>query len=384
MLVAVCVAFSLLGKPLMISGWVPYWRCARAIKTAQDHSNLFCQMSAFSYEVGAQGVLRDPLKKNTQLWESLRTTCSEKDILFVPTIFWNSTNRMTIVFSSKELTKKHRKAILELVLTNNYAGININYERIGAQNRTPFVTFLEKLSKDLHRNKRVLHLTIPGRTGDSTVAFVKHPKRSPFSCTSLKKMVLDCIRPKKPENDRSHYKKIVARCCDQVHVMGYDEWGSPHRSNPEHLENEYYLSHASNQWVEQILTYALSYIPRHKLVLGIPTYGLEVAITHTPEKILFQKRRHLNFYSAAELSKTVQQEPKRTAGGELSFTYHTGTEKRYVCYLSAQSIQEKINLAKKYQIKGINLFTINGHEDPELWTILETDAPCTALTANQS
>nr|MBA2307458.1 hypothetical protein [Candidatus Dependentiae bacterium] len=289
--------------------------------------------------------------------------CIQAHILSVPTLCWTNIQEMSAVLSDKDKLKKHKKAVLELVLTHELDGININYERVDSKDKEAFTTFLEDLSKELHRNKKVLHLTLEARTSDYTVVAL-------YDTTYLRpRMLLNAGNTWVTRR----YKKVVAECCDQVHIMGYDEFGSPYASNRNHLDNEYYVSHSSNRWIEQIITHALSYIPRHKIVLGVPVYGYEFVITPTDYGITFKKKRSLYYRAATELCLLMQKKPVRTAGGELSFTYKTGDENRYVCYMSAETIQEKIALAKKYRIKGINIFCINGNEDPALWNVLEKE-----------
>ncbi|MBA2307535.1 hypothetical protein H0W26_05365, partial [Candidatus Dependentiae bacterium] len=70
--ILLCVVLPLNGRSFMISCWVPYWRCAPAIARVQEHLGIFDQVSPFSYEVGPEGVIKDPFKKNLPLWDILR------------------------------------------------------------------------------------------------------------------------------------------------------------------------------------------------------------------------------------------------------------------------------------------------------------------------
>ncbi len=363
----------------MISCWVPYWRSAQAIATVHDQIGLFNQVSPFSYEVQADGTLKDPFKKNTPLWDSLKEACLKRNILFVPTVTWTNTQEMHTLFSDKNKLTKHTDDLLDLVEKKQLDGININYERIHSQDRTAYISFLERLSKKLHRNKKVLHISIGGRTSDSKSGLSEPLLKQASSLFSFSLYKPEVSLSPGYGREARRYKKVIGECCDQVHIMGYDEWGTPHRSSHEHLKNEYYVSHSSNQWVEKIILYSLSYIPRHKLVLGVPTYGLEFAITNFNGTISFKKKRSLNFGTITELFTSQQKKPRRTAGGELSFTYNNGEEDRYVCYVDAQSIKEKIALVKKYGIKGINIFTVNGNEDSALWLTLEKELLLSSL-----
>ncbi len=351
---------------------------------------IFDQVNPFSYEVNAQGLLKDTFKRKMPYWNELHTKCIRRKVPFIPTIFWTHTEDMHNVLSDAIKLKNHTTEILNLVEAHKLDGININYERISSKDRPHYLSFLQDLSKELHKRKLELHVSMGGRTSDSTIGLMNVTKPK---TTDLLPVALSSLQPEplktqpitsvslSPGSGKEalHYKKVIAECCDQVHIMGYDEWGTPHKYDEEHLKSEYYISHSSNQWIEQILTYALTYIPRHKIVLGLPTYGLEFTILNEKGKITYKKKRNITCPIATELAHAHKKKPLRTHGGELSFTYTEGTDTRYVCYLDAQCIKEKIALVKKYRIKGINIFTINGNEDYILWSVLEKELLSSSL-----
>jgi spore germination protein YaaH len=361
-------------KAFMLGGWVHYGRCEKGIGTARHHLHLFDLLSPFSYEVNKSGIIWDPFKRKKKCWQELHNLCKQHNITFVPTIWWTETKIMHEILSHKEKRNAHIENILEIVDTNGFDGININYERVSNDDRNAFLSFIEDLSKKLHERGLLMHLTIGGRTSDNTISIVyPHEKKiKPVVQKQFKKLIHVSLNPGKGK-DAARYKRVYSECCDQVTVMGYDEWGRPYKHSAEHLKNKYYYSHASNQWVEQILQYHLSFIPPEKLVLGVPTYGLEFKILKNKGELSFKKTRNITHPIAMELAHARRLAPTRTAGGELSFTYKTTFDERYVCYLDAQAIKEKIDLAKAYRIKGICIFTVTGNEDTHLWNVLEKE-----------
>lgn len=370
------------GRSFMLGAWLPYWKSEAATHTAKRYCDFFDQLSPFSFEVNANGSIKDPFKRKHHYWHDLYAHCKKKGVLIVPTIYWTDTQQMHDVLSDKTKRTFHIQSIMDTVIKNKFDGININYERVCSHDRAAYLAFIRALSAKLHAQKLVLYTSIGCRTGDRTIAYV-YPGSKPPEPAPKAKSLADHAN-KKPK--KSHislnpgtgaeaieYKKTIAECCDQIHIMGYDEWGKPYLHRTEHLKNEYYLSHASNQWLEQSIQYALTFIPPHKIVLGIPTYGLEFCINDKNKHISMKKKRAVLYPTAADTASRHRKKPKRTAGGELSYIYHTHGDKRYVCYLDAFCIQEKIALAKKYGIKGLYIFTISGNEDPAMWPMFERE-----------
>ena len=215
-------------KAFMVGGWIHYGRCEKGISTAKHHCHLFDELSPFSYEVNKHGTIWDPFKRKHIYWHDLHKLCKQCGITFVPTIWWTETKVIHEVLSQKEKRAAHIQQILDIVTTHAFDGININYERVSNDDRNAFLSFLETLSTKLHARGLLLYLTIGGRTGDNTIGRIyphekkkKHPVQSQF-----KKLVHVSLNPGKGK-DAARFKRVFSECCDQVTVMGYDEWEGP-------------------------------------------------------------------------------------------------------------------------------------------------------------
>ena len=141
-------------------------------------------------------------------------------------------------------------------------------------------------------------------------------------------------------------------------------------------------------------------------MLGVPTYGREWTLTVEPEWFKSYKNvTAINKPVADELADEYSVTPGRNRAGELSFTYFPkdsvfslldqlptpeGTRRGHeaaakallfanatgltvpvnvVWYSDAEAIEQKIDLVKRYNLRGIDIFKIDGEEDEDIWDL---------------
>ncbi len=145
-------------------------------------------------------------------------------------------------------------------------------------------------------------------------------------------------------------------------------------------------------------------------MLGAPTYGRQWAVTVAPEWFKsYSSLGALNMPQMLEVADEHNVTPSRNAAGEMSFTYlpvstdtkvardikkmtvskdvskgmkiaaqalayANKTGKEVVInigwYSDAEAINDKIELAEKYGLRGVSIFKFDGEEDEDLWDIL--------------
>lgn len=362
--------------PYIIGGWVPYWKAKEAIADATAHIDQIDHISPFSWELDHKCNLYNPFARNRTHWDPFFELCRSKHIKIVPTIFWTNTRAMDACLTHPEKSEQHINQIVSLVLKEKMDGININYERVSSGNRVHFLDFIQKLSQQLHAHNLVFYCTMGARTGDRTVGVLYNKHKQPEQLAAPKdkfKNVSVSLSPGTGE-EAARFKAELIKCCDLFFIMGYDEWGKPFHYDKEALKSKYYMSHASHQWIEQAIQYSLTYVPAEKLMLGLPSYALEFHIIRKPtgEIDRFKKSKNLTTRDAIALAQKHNITPTHTNGHEKCFIYSHHGQDRYVCYLDSEGVADRVDLVKKYGIKGLYFFKIDAGHEPGMWSVLKT------------
>lgn len=361
-------------KNKFVGGWIPYWKPKESIEEVLAHIDQIDEISPFSYELDAKCNLYNPFARNRADWDSFFEICRAKKIKIVPTIFWTSTRGIDSVLSSTQKTDRHIAHIVSLVQKEKMDGININYEKISSLNRIHFLEFVQKLSKRMHELNLLFYCTLGARTGDRTIGVLYNNHKKECKPGRIQDKFKNCSVSLSPGigEEGAQFKKALVDCCDRIYIMCYDEWGKPFFYRKEALKSNYFISHASHQWIDQALAYALTYIPKEKLVIGLPSYALEFQIIRENDLLKFKKTRNLTMRDAAALAKKHNITPTHTLGLEKCFTYtHHHNHERYVCFVDSDAIADRISLAQKYGVNGLYFFKIDGGHEPVVWDIVK-------------
>jgi len=140
---------------------------------------------------------------------------------------------------------------------------------------------------------------------------------------------------------------------------------------------------AGYDWVSRALGYAVTKMPREKIVLGLPFYGREWA---EDEQGLISKS--LNFGDVSVLLKRPDlvmewDEQWRSPW----FQYQDGVTRRTVWFEDARSLGAKLDLVRLYDVRGFAAWRL-GVEDPSFWECARhkplTDAAAAATRVSRS
>jgi spore germination protein YaaH len=198
-------------------------------------------------------------------------------------------------------------------------GVNIDFEMLSAQDRDNLTAFMRELSSRLRPQGYIVSID---------------------------------VFPKQDESDdlaAAYDYARLADYADKIMLMCYDYHGT--WSGPGPI--------ADIGWVENNLKYALRFIPRHKLYLGIAGYGYDwsdngvESLEYGPLQSLVQR------FNATVRWDEPSQSPHFSYTGPDDKIHTVWFENRY-------SLKFKLALADRYGLAGVSLWKL-GQEDPGYW-----------------
>ncbi|MTI65790.1 MAG: glycosyl hydrolase, partial [Firmicutes bacterium] len=232
--------------------------------------------------------------------------------------------------SSKENRTALILNIIELIEKYNYDGINIDIEDVFIEDSENLSLFYKELGEALDKKGYILSASVPSRVSDE-----------PFN----------------PFSDPFNYDAI-GKAVDEFVVMLYNEHGWP-GSGPGPV--------VSIGWMERVLKYTITKMPREKVVAAVSVFGFDFNLTTG-------KNTYVTYQGAMDLAKKYGKEvifDEETKTPTFSYVDEEGNEHE-VWFENAESIYAKIQLAWKLGIKGIALWRL-GMEDEEIWPMLKED-----------
>ena len=315
---------------LEVSGWIPYWQASAGTADALAHLGTFTEINPFGYGVLADGSLTDLLSISNEPWTSFIKTAQSKKIRIAPTITWTDGSAIDRVLENPTLRNAQIKAIVALVNSHNFDGIDIDYEQKLPQTETSFALFL----RDLY--------------------------------SAMGNKWVECDIEPEYDVDYTAYSKY----CDRVKIMTYDQRVINNTLST--LTTSPYAPIADTKWVEQSITAAAKIIPKSKLVVGIATYGYEYQVSQLSSGYAYKLIGAFNPSYATNLATQLHITPVRNTAGELSFAYLPAVTSMHLLWWSdATAIASKVALAKSLGIRGVAIFKVDGGEDPKMWNVLK-------------
>lgn len=220
----------------------------------------------------------------------------------------NSTNRRQAV-----------ENIYKTAVNWGISGINLDFEHVYPSDREYYSQFLRELGARLGPAGIMLTVAIPAKTHDD---------------------------PSSSWSGAFDYQAI-GQAVDRVMLMAYDQHYAGGAPGPI----------ASIGWVDRVLQFAVSQIPREKLILGIAGYGYSWQAAGKAVSVTYQRAIELAAQGSGIHWDSTHKAPyARYKGQEMWFE-------------NAASISHKLDLVNKYSIKGIALWRL-GQEDPQMWQVV--------------
>ncbi len=238
--------------------------------------------------------------------------------------------------------------IVSTINTYNLDGINVDIENLNEQDRKSYSEFVKLLREKLPSDKSI------------SVAVAANPYGISKGWQG------------------SYDYEALAKYADYLMIMAYDE----------HYENGSSGAVASIDFVEKSITYALKYVDKGKIVLGLSFYGrywqngssyggYGVSLTKIDKIVKSYSTTttyDTNTQSVKSIVKIKNNDTKPVINGR---TLSAGTYTFW--YENEESIKAKLELVNKYELKGTGSWSL-GQELAETWnyydeTLLKLEEP---------
>ncbi|MCR4426296.1 MAG: glycosyl hydrolase family 18 protein [Firmicutes bacterium] len=239
-----------------------------------------------------------------------------------------SKTEISAMLNSKAARARAISGIRRILETHKYDGVNIDFENVPPADRAALTLFMKELRVELVPRGYRVTMSVPAKHKDNpTAAWV-----GAFDYYELGKQV------------------------DQLMLMTYDEHTSGTAPGPV----------ASLPWVEKVIRYAITQVPRNKILLGLAGYGYDWN-TQT------NKARSVTYSQAISLAgrhgvKIQWDDRSQTP----YFKYTSDGVRREVWFESADSLRVKLKLVQQYNLGGIALWRL-GLEDQAYWDLIERE-----------
>ncbi|GAA2299810.1 glycosyl hydrolase family 18 protein [Streptomyces kunmingensis] len=309
-----------------VSAWLPYWNQEAAYREALAHAAQLRTISPFWYETkSATRVDGHPGAGDRRVVDGLHA----QGIQVVPTVMEQlKPGVLGAVLTSPAQRTAHVKALLTVVRSRAYDGLDLDYETIAPTPdakypavRAGYAAFVSDLCARLH---------------------------------ALRKQCFVTVTPKTRTTGRVwDYRKLGA-AADRMRIMAYNLHHAEGPPGPL----------TTPRWYDEILARATAEVPRDKLEMGLPAYGWDWAVGSSDRAI------HLTSKEADALRRKVRAPYALDPGSSTPhFTYQDGGTRRTVWYQDARGTAAHLPALRKYKVVNTVLWAL-GFEQPELWRTL--------------
>ncbi len=335
------------NKDLNVGGWVPDWASTSGLESLQNNNQLFDNFSPVWYEIQEDGGLLNKVPKN---YEEVILYARNHGIEIIPSIALFDHETLTSVLQSEENLDRHIDEIYKVVTENNFDGIDLDYESTKLSDKDKYFELLERLDSRFEPEEKKLVVTVLPKWGDEV------------EYLSLK------------ETREVQDWSLISYYADEIRIMAYD-YTYIMSKNPGPI--------APLEWVEEIIKYGISKVDSKKLTLGIHLYSYEwweeVPEGEEDEGFQVEDLQFVPDYNkngAAEsanrsYSYLIVQKVLDQYDGELQeyqgekiYRYSKVNddtrifENRVLVYIDDQGVQDRINLAKEYNLRGVSFWRL--------------------------
>ncbi|MCW2279374.1 glycosyl hydrolase family 18 protein [Heliophilum fasciatum] len=303
---------------------------ADSVGEVDQHGDQLTYLPIFSYAVNPDGTLT-PVVDQPLINAAYRHRVAP---LLTLTNFINGRfdrQLATTIFTNEALQEKVLDEVVAVMREKSYHGLNVDFEYLGAENRERYNQFLRRAAAKLKPGGFSLSTALAPKTSGSQPGILYE----------------------------GHDYAAQGQIVDFIFFMTY-EWGwsggPPRAVSPINL-------------VRQVLEYAISVVPRNKILMGIPLYGYDWTLPFVPggrfaESISPQQA----IERAARYNSYIQYD--RVAQAPFFFYTDENRRNHEVWFEDARSIQAKFDLVKTLGIRGFYYWVL-GKDFPQNWLLIQ-------------
>lgn len=217
--------------------------------------------------------------------------------------------------------------IVNVVSRKGYAGVNIDIEQVRTEDRDLFSGFLRQLRDRLQPSNYLVTVSVPAKTNEGV----------PWL--------------------RGYDYGGIGSAVDLMFIMAYDWHHGGSEPGPVAPINE----------VRSAILFALSKIPRTKIILGVPLYGYDWLLPYTPGTIA----PGVSNQAAVETAMRYQVPIQYSKEFESPFFRYADDQGRTheVWFEDVRSMSRKMQLVHEFRLGGVGAWQISLGFAPGVWLL---------------
>ncbi|MCD8078360.1 MAG: glycosyl hydrolase family 18 protein [Lachnospiraceae bacterium] len=278
-------------------------------------------LSVFSYGFTTAGELVPPRLPDVWMIQAAEEYGTEAILTLTPLDEAGQFNNYLIhaVVQNPESRRSLEENLLAEVREKGYAGVDVDFEYILAEDRDAFSLFVKELTEAMHGEGRTVSVALAPKTSANQPGLLYEGK---------------------------DYAALGA-AADRVLLMTY-EWGYKY-SEP--------MAVAPLPQVRQVVEYAVTEIDPAKILLGMPNYGYDWPLPYVPGETAARTIGNVEAVQIA-IENGAEIRFDETAQSPW-FSYESGGIAHEVWFEDVRSVQAKCDLIRASSLRGAGIWQIN-------------------------
>lgn len=306
------------GDEPQYSAWIPWWDEERALVSLNKAKSKLGIISPVWYKLDKQSKIIKIQSANKQ---GIKDAATSAQLTIIPVIGNDFDSERTSIFLWNEtLRKNETDRLVNIALLEGYSGWDLDWEEISENDKDKFSDFVNYFAQRLHADNLKLIVTVHAQTG----------------------------QPTDWEGSSGQDWSELFRNADFIRIMAYDFHNTETVPGPITPPDK----------LREVINYAVSVIPKEKIVLGLPTYGYDWS------------RKDNRSYQYVDILELIEEfngfyeyDSKSMA---IKGNYIANEVEHTLWFENSKSIAQKISLARSFGIYQFSFWSLGG-EDQRIW-----------------